>query len=201
MGNFISRFGKISDLIDIFTLQTPRNMNISDDTSVFPIIDGLQGRPAHYPIVDDYDNLLFYIQRNQNLSTVVYEVNLQYADLLNISQPILMHWLQFDQFGMTEKKELNYIQKKMAYGYTFNIISSDLLEFRFVSYDKMKFYLGKDSNGRFKVFSKMDGHMIEINSMFVYSEDYGVFPQVKFVEFYGKNTDSGDTFYKKLNLE
>ncbi len=201
MGNFISRFGKISDLIDIFTLQTPRNMNISDDTSVFPIIDGLQGRPAHYPIVDDYDNLLFYIQRNQNLSTVVYEVNLQYADLLNISQPILMHWLQFDQFGMTEKKELNYIQKKMAYGYTFNIISGDLLEFRFVSYDKMKFYLGKDSNGRFKVFSKMDGHMIEINSMFVYSEDYGVFPQVKFVEFYGKNTDSGDTFYKKLNLE
>ncbi len=201
MVNFISRFGKISDLIDIFTLQTPRNMNISDDTSVFPIIDGLQGRPAHYPIVDDYDNLLFYIQRNQNLSTVVYEVNLQYADLLNISQPILMHWLQFDQFGMTEKKELNYIQKKMAYGYTFNIISGDLLEFRFVSYDKMKFYLGKDSNGRFKVFSKMDGHMIEINSMFVYSEDYGVFPQVKFVEFYGKNTDSGDTFYKKLNLE
>ena len=43
--------------------------------------------------------------------------------------------------------------------------------------------------------------MIEIGSMFVYSEDYGVFPQVKFVEFYGKKTDSGDTFYKKLNLE
>lgn len=176
-------------------------MNISDNTSVFPMKDGLQGRPAHYPNVDDYDNLLFYIQRNQNLSTVVYEVNLQYADLLNISQPILMHWLQFDQFGMTEKKELNYIQKKMAYGYTFNIISSDLLEFRFVSYDKMKFYLGKNSDGRFKVYSKMDGLMIEIGSMFVYSEDYGVFPQVKFVEFYGKKTDNGDTFYKKLNLE
>lgn len=176
-------------------------MNISDNTSVFPMIDGLQGRPAHYPDVDDYNNLLFYIQRNQNLSTVVYEVNLQYADLVNISQPILMHWLQFDQLGMTEKKELNYIQKKMAYGYTFNIISSDLLEFRFVSYDKMKFYLGKNSDGRFKVYSKMDGHMIEIGSMFVYSEDYGVFPQVKFVEFYGKKTDSGDTFYKKLNLE
>jgi hypothetical protein len=159
------------------------------------------GRPKDYPVIDDDDHLLFYIQRNQNYNTVIYEVNLQYGNLLNLSQPISIHWLNIDENGFQEKRELNYIQKKMAFGYTFNIITNELIEFRFVSYDNMKFYLAKNEQGRYRVYSEINNHLIEINSLFIYAEDFGVFPQVKFVEFYGKKSATGDIFYKKLNLE
>lgn len=159
------------------------------------------GRPIDYPVIDDYDQLLFYIQRNQNYNTVIYEVNLQYSELLNLSQPISIHWLNIDEEGYQDKRELNYIQKKLAFGYTFEVINHDLIEFRFISYDNMKFYLGKNSLGRFRVFSEMNNLMIEIESLFIYAEDFGVFPQVKFVDFYGKNSFTGDKFYKRLNLE
>lgn len=165
------------------------------------IIEGQLGKPSHYPLIEDYDSLLFYIQRNQNLNCVIYEVNLLPGNLLNLSQPISIYWLKYENNGDTERQELNFLQKKLAYGYTHNVVSNELIEFRFVSYDQMAFYLGKNKCGKFKVFTNIAEKTVEIHSIYIYSEDYGVFPQVKFAEFFGKNIDTGDIFYKKLNLE
>jgi hypothetical protein len=165
------------------------------------VTEDLQGRPSDYPFIDDYPNLLFYIQRNQNFNSVVYETNILAGGLLNLNQPINIHWLKYEKNGIIEQHQLNYLQKKLAYGYQHKVISNDLIEFRFVSYDQMKFFLGKNSLGRFRVYTKMNDANIEITSMFIYAEDFGVFPQVKFAEFFGTNVTTGDSFYKKLNLE
>jgi len=162
---------------------------------------GHHGKPENYPFIEDYDDLLFYIQRNQNLNSVVYEVNLLPGNLLNLTQPIKIHWLKYNEDASTEKHALNVIQQKLAYGYQHRTITNELIEFRFVSYEEMKFYIAKNENGRFRVFSVIDGVNIEILSMYIYAEDFGVFPQVKFVEFFGKNTCTADIFYKKLILE
>jgi len=34
--------------------------------------------------------------------------------------------------------------------------------------------------------------------IYIYAEDLGVFPLVKFAEFFGKNAVTGDKYYKKL---
>lgn len=155
-------------------------------------------RPDDYPTIEDYKGLLFYIQRNQNYSTVVYEINLQSGNLINLNEPILIHWLKFDENNYPEKQQLNYIQKKLAYGYHFDVISDDLIEFRFVSYDLIRFFLAKDNSGQFKVFFTESGKNVQLKSIFIYSEDLGVFPQVKWAEFYGKNSSDNSDFYKKL---
>lgn len=164
-------------------------------------IIGQSGRPDHYPLIDEYDELLFYIQRNQNLNSVIYEVNLLPGGLLDLNQPINIHWLKFEKNGDTERQELNYLQKKLAYGYNHSVINHELIEFQFVSYDQMRFYLGKNKKGHFSVFTKMNDNTIELQSIYIYAEDFGVFPQVKFAEFFGSQVSSGCSFYKKLNLE
>ncbi|MBK8624604.1 MAG: DUF4833 domain-containing protein [Saprospiraceae bacterium] len=176
-------------------------MNFVEPKSENLIIEGHQGRPSYYPFIEDYDSLLFYIQRNQNLNSVIYEVNLLAGNLLNLDSPLKIHWLKYEKNGDTEHQELNYLQKKLAYGYQHSVISDELVEFRFVSYDQMKLYLGKNKKGRYRVFTKLNTYNIELTSIYIYSEDFGVFPQVKFAEFFGKNIDTGDIFYKKLNLE
>lgn len=50
----------------------------------------------------------------------------------------------------------------------------------------MTFYLAKNAAERFRVFTKFSGEYIEIDHIYIYAEDFGVFPQVKFVEFLEK---------------
>ena len=144
---------------------------------------------------------MFYIQRNQNTNTVVYDVNLGEKDIININEPILINWIKFDRHGNQETQELNYIQKKLAYGYTFNVISNDLIEFSFVSYEKMKFYLFKSLGKSFKVAAILDGVNTIIDRIYIYAEDLGVFPQVKYAEFFGRNQMTNKATYKKLFLQ
>jgi len=158
------------------------------------------GRPDHYPEIEDYDTLLFYIQRNQNLNAVIYEVNYDQAGLVNLSEPIKIHWLKYETDRQVVQQDLNFIQKKLAYGYLHEVISHELLAFRFVSYDNMKFYIAKNKADRFRVFFTWQGQNIELISIYIHAEDMGVFPQVKFAEFFGKSTNDDTPFFKRLKL-
>lgn len=164
------------------------------------IVYGQDGRPSDYPMIETYPELLFYIQRNQNINTVIYELNLLPGDILDLNNPINVSWVYFSESGEKSIQELNYIQKKLAYGYHHKIISNDLIEFKFVSYDQMTFYLAKDAKNRFRVRSRFEGENVDVDMLYIYAEDLGVFPQVKFVEFYGKNSRTQLPFYKKLTL-
>ena len=160
-----------------------------------------QSKPSDYPIIEDYPSLLFYIQRNQNHNTVVYELNYTPIQMLNLNKPVLIHWLRYEDGHSVEKQQLNYLQRKLAYGYKFEVISGELIEFEFVSYDEIKFFLGKDNTGRFRVFFIDKGINIVLESVYIFAEDLGVFPQVKWAELFGKTSDSGQEFYKKIGLD
>ncbi|KXK37601.1 MAG: CDP-alcohol phosphatidyltransferase [Bacteroidetes bacterium OLB9] len=158
-------------------------------------------RPTHYPIVEDYDELLFYIQRSQNYNTVIYEINMLPGHTLNLNKPISISWLKHTNGEFEDKQPLNYIQKKLAYGYQHRIISEDLIEFRIVSCEALRFFIAKNKNNRFRVFFNDNGENIELISVFVYAEDLGVFPQVKSAEIFGRYSTSGASFYKKIVLD
>ena len=158
-------------------------------------------RPPGYPVIEDYPALLFYIQRNQNHNTVVYELNYKSGALLDLNEPMLIHWLRFENGRFVEKQPLNYIQKKLAYGYKPKVISSDLIAFEMVSYDEIRFFLGKDKHNRYRVYFVDNGINIILKSVYIYAEDLGVFPQVKWAELSGEVVDSGAYFYKKIVFE
>jgi hypothetical protein len=160
---------------------------------------GDQGRPRYYPYIEDYGDLLFYIQRNQNLNAVIYEINYQ-SGLINLNDPMKIHWLKYGENDLVVQQELNIIQKKLAYGYSHQVINHELLIFQFVSYEDMKFYIAKNTDGRFRVFFSWHGQNVELAYIYIYAEDMGVFPQVKFAEFFGTISSTKELFYKKLKL-
>lgn len=165
------------------------------------LVTGQYGRPEDYPDIDGFDHLLFYIQRNQNRNTVVYESNILHSGLIDLNDPISVNWIKFTEKGDQEIQPLNYIQKKLAYGYNFKVISNDLIEFCFVSYSGMKFYLSKNKKGNFQVSAALDGIMSVIDRIYIYAEDMGIFPQVKFAEFFGRCQNNNNRVYKKLFLQ
>lgn len=62
----------------------------------------------------------------------------------------------FQSDGSKTVNELNYIQKKLAFGYHFDVITTELIEFRFVAYDLLVFYLAKDDKNRFRIYTKFE---------------------------------------------
>lgn len=165
------------------------------------ILDSLGSRPNHYPEPEMYANRLFYIQRNQNSNAVIYEANLLAGGLLNLDEPISIHWIQFDPATGEEKiQSLNHIQKKLAYGYHFDVVHPDLIRFKFVSYDDLVFYLVRANNGTYKVATDIAGQSAYLNSIYIYAEDLGVFPQVRFAELFGSSRNEGKPLYQKIIL-
>jgi hypothetical protein len=163
------------------------------------IIDyqGIKGLPENYPTPCNNDLLLFYIQRNLNTNTVIYELNKNSAGQIDENSPIKIYWIKYSEGGF--KKSLNYIQTQLAYGYTSEKISSYLYEFYIVSYNKIKFYLDV-SDDYPKVFTRMDNELVLLSNIYVYADEVGVFPEVRYVEIYGSSKETNLPVYQKITF-
>lgn len=157
---------------------------------------GLQGLPEHYP-VPEVDDLLFYIQRNQNANTVVYQVRTDSNGLIRTQQPLKVFWRKY--LGCTEDTDINFIQKKLAYGYDYSFISREALEVSIVSYPEYKIYVSKEED-RYVAVSKINGQWAHLSNVYVYAEENGAFPIVKYLELYGSDKSSGLPCYERINI-
>lgn len=160
--------------------------------------EGSNGLPAHYPIPQDIDDMLFYIQRNLNENTVVYKLNRSNEGVLNLSEPVQAFWIKYTEGGIHE--QLNYIQEKLAYGYHCKIINNETVELQIVSYPSFRIFISKTEAGKFKAYYKSEGRFVILNNIYVYAEDFGVFPDVKFVDIHGYDQETKKILLDKLNI-
>lgn len=154
------------------------------------------GLPVSYPI-PQVNDMLFYIQRNQNTNTVVYQINYGPDKLINLNQPMTVYWIKYTQHGKIEN--LNFIQNKLAYGYEHDVISGDLIQFTFVSHPKTFYIVFDEKTGRHVVKTTFGKEMANLSNIYVYAEEYGAFPVVKFVDVYGLS-QKGEIISERLEF-
>lgn len=157
---------------------------------------GQVGLPEHYP-TPQVKNLLFYIQRNLNINTVAYSLDLQPDGTLNQESPIDIYWVNYEE--EVKRKALNNIQK-LAFGCKFCKINHETFKFNIVSYPLQEFFLTKNDQGTFKVFSTLQNEMSVVSNIYVYAEEFGVFPQIKFIEFFGNRVSDDFPTYQKIEF-
>ncbi len=160
---------------------------------------GSKGLPKNYPVPPPDDDLLFYIQRNQNQDTIVYKLNRNPDGLINRDLPMHAYWIKYTEGGI--KRELNPIQTKLAFGYESKEISKDLYSFKFVSYQELTFYIAKKGDSdQYQVILDINGKRMHLSNIYAYAVEFGVFPDVKFIEFYGQNPEMDLPSYEKIML-
>ncbi len=160
---------------------------------------GSKGLPANYPVPPLDDDLLFYIQRNQNQDTIVYNVNRTADGYINRDLPIHAYWIKYSEGGI--KRELNYLQNKLAYGYESREISPELYAFNFVSYPDLIFYVAPKGKDRFQAVTQINGRKARLTNIYVYAVEFGVFPDVKFIELYGEELNTGLFVYQNITID
>jgi phosphatidylglycerophosphate synthase len=156
--------------------------------------------PIKFPTPKGIANQLFYLQRDPNTNTIVCELNVDAKGQLIKDDPIKVYWVRYQDNG--EKKDLNYIQRKFAYGIHVEAIGNDEYKLNFVSYKKFPMYLMKSAEDKkYHVYVTANNKKIQLERIFV-RIDGGSFwvPNVKYVELKGTNPSNDAPITERIKV-
>ena len=151
-----------------------------------------------FPVPVATPNQLFYLQRTANTNTIICELNYNKEDL-NVDEPVHVYWIRYTDKG--QKEELNFIQKKFAYGIKSTMISKDKYELNFVSYKKFPMLLMKGPNNKFNVYGTINQKQAIVDRIFV-KINGGSFwsPNVEYVEIKGVDPLNGKEVIERRKI-
>ncbi|WP_223649251.1 DUF4833 domain-containing protein [Hymenobacter psoromatis] len=153
-----------------------------------------------FPVPSGIAHQLFYLQRDPNTNTVVYQLNVNEAGQLNEDEPINIFWLRYQEQG--QRKPLNFIQRHFAYGFTSKKLAPNKYELKFAAYGKIPLYLMKSgSDNTFHVFVTVANTQIQLERVYLRIEG-GTFwvPNVRYIELQGLNTATHAPVSKRLTV-
>ena len=151
-----------------------------------------------FPVPSGVPNQLFYLQRDPNTNTVIYQLNVDRTGHLNEDEPVNVFWLRYDEQG--QRQDLNFIQRKFAYGLSAEKLATDKYELKFAAYRKVRFYLLRSAVDRaFHVYATINGKQLQLERVFLRIEG-GTFwvPNVKYIEFKGLNTTTREPAVERV---
>lgn len=77
---------------------------------------------------------LFYLQRDPDENTVVYQLNMA-EDEIDVAKPVNVYWIRYAEGG--GRRELNFIQRTMAYGVSHERLDNGDFELRLAAYKSL----------------------------------------------------------------
>jgi hypothetical protein len=148
-----------------------------------------------YPTPPPTAERLFYLQRNANTNTVVYDANLTPNKDLDTKNPIKVYWISYEKGGIIE--DLNYEQRTLAYGVKTKAIAKNHYEFTLVAYKKLIFTLQLDTHKQPIVTVTVNAKPMKVHRIFIQAEGK-LKPEVQYIDFYGTDPVTNATIHEKF---
>jgi Domain of unknown function (DUF4833) len=138
-------------------------------------------------------SMLFYLQRNKNTNTVVYEANYLANGKLDPKNPVSVYWIRYTEGGV--RKELNWIQRWLAFGVDYEPAkdSSGNFILRFVAIKHRKVVLTLDSDGKAYAWLPLNGKPARLTRIYAQAQETNWLPSVKFVQMTGEELKTKET--------
>lgn len=163
------------------------------------LVIGLQaGAQEKFPQPTGNPRQLFYLQRTSNTNTIVCELNYKNGSI-DQDDPVHVFWIRYGEDG--QREELNYIQRKFAYGVKSTMVGKDKYELQFVSYKKYLMHLMKGADNKYNVYATINKKPAILNRIFV-KINGGSFwvPNVEYVEIKGIDPASGKEVMERMKI-
>lgn len=148
-----------------------------------------------YPIPKT-DHLLFYLQRNHNANTIVYDANFDKDGNLDPQKPVDVYWLRYDEKG--QRMELRTIERWRVFGVTCEKADNEYdYRVKLAAKKSVKFWLRQTAPFEAEIVTDIDGIPSKLDHLFVTLDKESFFFKVKYGEFFGNSLESGaETYYK-----
>ena len=155
--------------------------------------------PLKFPTPKGIANQLFYLQRDPNLNTLIYELNVK-DGVVDREEPVIGYWIRYGEGG--KKQDMSYVQKKFAYGVHSKELGKDHFELRFVSHKKLALYLQRsEADKKFHVYVTVNNKKLLLDRIFVRIEGGSFWlPNVRYVELRGLNPESNTVVTERIKV-
>ncbi len=157
--------------------------------------------PNEYPIPPDKRERLFYIQRNHNRNTIVYDANFDEQGNLNHKKPIDVYWIRYEEDG--RRMELREIEKIFAYGVKCVEKNQPDSQFRvkIVAAEDRKFQLIQKNPFVADIHTSINKKPSILEHLYIFADNSGFWPKVKYIELFGRDAASGADNYEKITIQ
>ena len=139
---------------------------------------------------------LFIITCNRNADVVHYDAQLAADGTLDPKEPVIVYWAMLAQDG--RRKDLNWIERKMAYGITIKPDpSADGFEMTIVAAPQRSITVRKvGSSVRAELV--IDGRRAVLESMYIDASDGLIGPIVHYVGLHGTDVQTAERRFEKI---
>ena len=139
---------------------------------------------------------LFKIERSKNANIVQYDVQLTSDGKCDPKEPIIAYWVMLAEDG--KKANLNWIEKKMAYGFNAKYhADGDYVILDLVA-DIQRDIKAHPVNGVFRAETVIDGRQAFIGKIYIKSIETKTLPKVEYIELFGKDIKTGEDRHEKF---
>lgn len=157
---------------------------------------GVDPSATDFPAPPYTKKSLFYIHRNLNNHSVVYEVNTLKDGSIDSEEPFRIYW---NRDGEKQKhRELNYMERTFAYGLRTTALGNGKYRGTFVARKDKYIDAYLDEKGQATALMKIDNKISKLVKIFVQVAEDGWWPKVAYVEFFGTDFKTNLPTYEKL---
>lgn len=168
-------------------------------------VENARKRPDFH-IIDEYPtpeynkNNLFYIQKNTNTSVVMFEAVRNEVNEIDEKNAIHTYWIRYNEDSLTG--ELNYIERKLAYGTSVKKIEEQgHYTFTVVAFKNKTFEMFKNDKDEIQVNTLIGGEMARFRNVFLHIAKNFFIPEIDYIELFGEDLETGDAVYEKVIIK
>lgn len=153
-----------------------------------------------YPTPPKTKELLFYIQRNLNANTIIYDAVFDVDGNLNKKKPITVYWIRYQEKG--QKMKLRRIDRIFAYGVSAKKTKDDkLYRVKIVANESRVLWLKQIAPFKAILLTKINGEFSILNKIYVLADTSGIWPTVDYLEFFGTHPKTNKKVYQKIIID
>ena len=143
-----------------------------------------------FPIPPQTKSMLFYIQRNVNINTIVYDANIKDGKI-NPEKALNIYWIRYTE--KNQKKDLGYLERVLAYGAEAKATDydKDVYTIHFAASKKRTATFFIDESGQAIAMMNINGKRSRLSKIFVQAEETSWLPKVKYVDIIGSDLQTG----------
>ena len=165
-------------------------------------ISGTTVAQEKLPVPPDSKNRLFFLQRDPNANTVVYDINYTATGAIDAQKPVKVYWIKYaTKAGATEA--LLPIEEKLAYGVITELAdaAAKVYKMNLVAYKKLDIFLkpAKSHTKAYHAEVTANGRTLQLQKVFLRLENpASLKPKLLYIEFTGKDIRSGKMVTEKV---
>lgn len=164
------------------------------------MVNPLSAQPADEKKHPRIENLLFFVQKNPDANTVIYELNLNKDGTICTQAPVKVSWIKYAEDG--KREELSNIEKKYVYGVQSQDLGNDEYKIHLMAYTKLPLYLKRSqTDNKYKIYIKDEDTHYLLKRAFIKLDRCSFwYPKVQYIDLVAVDTANGREILRRINI-